>query len=245
VGKTTTSVNLAAAMARLHGKRTLVIDLDPQGHVEAALQDEVHAGGGSLATLLTDEHADMEILDIVARTAVPDLHVTPYDPHLSAAESLLTMRIGREYILREALTATRSFYDVIIIDCPPNLGNFTINALVAADQVLIPCEPTPLALNGVHALVDSVNAVTVRLNPDLHLMGILMTRVDGRNKTLNAAMQAQLDEAYGSAVLPVQIGVNNAISKAQHAGSDIFAFDPSCRGAQQYQALSEYVLDLL
>ncbi len=244
VGKTTTSVNLASALARYHGKRTLLIDLDPQGHVHTALQTQVRPGGGSLARVLTEEGTGKEVVDVVARTEIADLHVTPLDPQLAAAENLLGTRIGKEVILREALKATRTFYDVIVIDCPPNLGNLTINGLVAADQVLVPCDPSPLALNGVHALIDSVTQVAERLNPELDLLGILLTRVDGRNKTLNEAMLAELRENYGEAVLPVQIGINNTLSKAQHAGRDVFSFDEASRGAQQYKALSGHVLTL-
>ena len=245
VGKTTTSVSLAAAMARYHGKRTLLIDLDPQGHVHTALQHQVRPGGGSLASVLTEEGRTKEVIDIVARTEIPDLHITPLDPNLGAAENLMSTRIGKELILRDALKATRTFYDVIIIDCPPHLGNLTVNGLVAADQVLVPCDPSPLALNGVHALLDSVTAVAERLNPELDLLGVLLTRVDGRNKTLNEAMLAELRESYGEAVLPVQIGINNTLSKAQHAGKDVFAFDEESRGAVQYRELSDHVLTLL
>ena len=245
VGKTTTSVSLAAAMARHHGKRTLLIDLDPQGHVHTALSQQVRTGGGSLASVLTEEGRDREIIDIVARTEIPDLHVTPFDPKLSTAEDLLGTRIGKELILREALRITRTFYDLIVIDCPPNLGNLTINGLVAADQVLIPCDPSPLALNGVHSLIDSVSTVAERLNPELDLLGILMTRVDGRNRTLNETMLVELRDSYGPAVLPVQIGINNTLAKAQHAGQDVFAYDAMSRGAQQYAALAEHLQEVL
>lgn len=245
VGKTTTSVNLACALARFHGKRTLLVDLDPQGHVNTALSAQVRPGGGSLAKVLTEERSGKEVVDIVARTEIPELHVTPLDLQLGAAEDLLGTRIGKELILREALKATRTFYDVIVIDCPPNLGNLTVNGLVAADQVLVPCDPSPLALSGVHALIDSVTAIADRLNPELDLLGVLLTRVDGRNRTLNEAMVHELQESYGEAVLPVQIGINNTLAKAQHAGRDVFAYDGQSRGAAQYRALADHILTLI
>jgi chromosome partitioning protein len=130
---------------------------------------------------------------------------------------------------------------VIILDCPPNQGNLALNGLVAADQVIIPCDPSPLALKGVQALLGTVSAVAVRLNPDIDVMGILLTRVDGRNRTLNDAMVAEIRSLYGDALLPVQIGINNALAKAQHSGADIFSVDATSRGAEQYQELSDHV----
>lgn len=237
VGKTTTSVNLASALARYHGKRVLLVDLDPQGHVNTALNNQIRVGGGCLSEVLTGADG-AEVLDIRTATNVADLDVTPYDAGLGATENLLGTRIGKEYVLRDALEVTRTFYDVIIIDCPPNLGNLTLNGLVAADAVLIPCDPSPLALSGVHALVDAIRGVA-RLNPNIDVAGILMTRVDGRNVTLNAAVQKEIEDSYGEALLPVQIGINNALSKAQHGGQDIFEFDESSRGAQHYRALAD------
>ena len=214
VGKTTTSVNLASALARYHGKRVLLVDLDPQGHVNTALRDQIRVGGGCLSEILASD-LGAEVIDIRTATNVPNLDVTPYDTGLGATENLLGTRIGKEYVLRDALDVTRTFYDTIIIDCPPNLGNLTLNGLVAADAVLIPCDPSPLAVSGVHALVDAIRDVA-RLNPNIDVLGILMTRVDGRNLTLNSAVQEEIEEAYGDALLPVQIGINNALAKAQH-----------------------------
>ena len=239
VGKTTTSVNLASALARYHGKRVLLVDLDPQGHVSTALHDQIRVGGGCLSEVLTSEEG-AEVLDIRTSTNVPDLDVTPYDAGLGATENLLGTRIGKEYVLRDALDVTRSFYDVIVVDCPPNLGNLTLNGLVACDTVLIPCDPSPLALSGVHALVEAIQGVA-RLNPNIDVLGILMTRVDGRNVTLNTAVQQEIQKSYGEALLPVQIGINNALSKAQHAGCDIFQHDESSRGARNYRALADAI----
>ena len=137
-------------------------------------------------------------------------------------------------MLRDALRVTRTHYDVIVLDCPPNLGNLTINGLVAADQVLIPCDPSPLALNGVHALVETISAVANRLNPEIDVLGVLLTRVDGRNSRLNQAIVSEIEQAFGDALLPVRIGINNSLSRAQHEGTDIYTFAPESRGARQY-----------
>lgn len=241
VGKTTTSVNLAAALARHHGLRVLLVDLDPQGHVHTALSAEIEAGGGALSDVLTQQSPGAAVGDVVTGTVVEGLDVTPYDPNLNATENLLGARIGKEFVLRDALKNTRTWYDVIVLDCPPNLGNLTLNGLVAADQVLIPCDPSPLALTGVHALAEAIEQVAARLNPRIDVLGVLMTRVDGRNVTLNQAITSEITQAFGDAVLPVRIGINSSLGKAQHAGRDIFAYAPDSRGAQHYAALAEHV----
>ena len=242
VGKTTTSVNLAAALARYHGMRVLLVDLDPQGHVATALASQLHPGGQALSRVLTDEKGDSEVLDAVTTTSIPGLDLTPYDPELGNAEDLLGTRIGKELILRDKLRVTRTHYDYNIIDCPPNLGNLCTNGLCAADQVVIPCDPSPLALKGVESLAEAVQTIVSRLNPTLDILGVLLTRVDGRNVTLNEAVVDQIESAWGDALLPVRIGINTSLARAQHQGSDIFAYDPQCRGARQYRDLASIVV---
>jgi len=245
VGKTTTSVSLAAALARYHDRRVLLLDLDPQGHVNAALKKQVRPGGGDLSSVLTDDGDGREVMEITTSTTLPGLHVTPLDPHLAHAEDLLGTRIGKEFILRDALRVTRTHYDVIVIDCPPNLGNLTLNALVAADQVLIPCDPSPLAVSGVNALVRTISTIAIRLNPEVDVMGILLTRVDGRNTTLNDAVLNEITSTYGDALLPVHIGISSDLAKAQLEGRDVFDFAASSRGATHYRALSDWVVEHL
>ena len=245
VGKTTTSVSLAAGLARYHGKRVLLIDLDPQGHVHTAMKAQIRAGGGALSSVLTSEGGGLEVLDIVARTDIPNLDITPFDPKLGEAEDLIGTRIGKEYLLKEALRLTRTHYDVVVIDCPPNLGNLTLNGLVAADQVLIPTDASPLALNGVEALIQALGTIAVRLNPEIDVMGVLLTRFDSRNQTVNREIVGRIEESYGSALLPVRIGINTSLAKAQLEGEDIFAFDGDCRGAQQYRDLATHVAEAI
>jgi chromosome partitioning protein len=245
VGKTTTSVNLASALARNHGLKVLLMDVDPQGHVYTAMKKQVHAGGGALSSVLTDERGGREVMEIVAETMVEGLDVTPCDPRLAGAEDLLGTRIGKEFLLRDALQITRTHYDIILIDCPPNLGNLTLNALVASDLVLIPCDPSPLAVNGVDALIGTVSTIANRLNPNIDILGLLLTRVDGRNTKLNDTVTGQLEAAYGEVMMDVNIGINSSLSQAQMAGLDIFEFDPRSRGAIQYEALANNVNELL
>ena len=239
VGKTTTAVSLASALARFHGKKVLLLDLDPQGHVNTAIKSQIVPGGGALSSVLEEDGA--EVLDAITATSVPGLDVTPFDSKLTATEDLLGTRLGKEFILRDRLKITRTHYDIVVIDCPPNVGNLCINGLVAADYVLIPCDPSPLALKGVNALIDTVSHISMRLNPNIDVLGVLLTRVDGRNTTLNQAIMLEIEETFGPALLPVQIGINSSLARAQHAGKDIFAFDESSRGAQQYMQLAEVV----
>ena len=245
VGKTTTSVNLASALARHHGLKVLLVDVDPQGHVYTAMKRQVHAGGGALSTVLTDERGGREVMEITTETMVDGLYLTPCDPRLAGAEDLLGTRIGKEFILRDALQTTRTHYDIIMIDCPPNLGNLTVNALVASDLVLVPCDPSPLAVNGVDALIGTVSTIANRLNPNIDILGLLMTRVDRRNVKLNQAVREQLEAAYGEVLLPVDIGINNSLSQAQMSGLDIFDFAPNSRGAEHYASLAAHVAELL
>jgi chromosome partitioning protein len=239
VGKTTTAINLGASLALQHGLRVLIVDLDPQGHINTALSESVQIGGGAITDALTIDGT--EVVDIVTGTQVKGLDVTPLDQNLANTENLINTRIGKEYLLRESLQITRTFYDVILIDCPPNLGNLTINGLVAADQVIIPCDPSPLALSGVHSVVEAIGAVATRLNPEIDILGVLLTRVDGRNTVLNEAVLTEARDSFGDALMPLQIGINSALSKAQHAGQDIFSFAPESRGAAHYEALGAWV----
>ncbi len=242
VGKTTTTVNLAAALARHHDKRVLLIDLDPQGHVTTALSAQVRPGGGALSRVLTDEQTTDEVMDVVTATDIPNLSVTPFDANLGSAEDLMGTRIGKEFLLRDALRVTRTHYDYIVIDCPPNLGNLTLNGLCAADQVLIPCDPSPLAVKGVDAVVQTITRIASRLNPDIDVLGILMTRVDGRNRKLNDTVTDKIRETYGDVMLPVSIGIDTQLAKAQVDGQDIFTFAPTSRAATQYRELADLII---
>lgn len=237
VGKTTTTVNVAASLARHHDLKVLVIDLDPQGHVEFSLREQVHVEARSLSSVLQQEE-NASVLDSVVHTDVPRLDITRADAALADTENLLNTRIGKEFVLRDALVVARTWYDVIVMDCPPNLGNLTVNALVAADVVLVPCDPTPLALEGVSELIQTSARLTQRLNPELDIAGIVVTRYDGRNAKMNEHALGRLRETWGEAVLETTIGINTALSRAQAAGQDIFTFDGGSRGATDYRALA-------
>jgi chromosome partitioning protein len=237
VGKTTTSCNVASALARYHQQRVLLMDLDPQGHVGTSLRKQTQAGGGSLASVLTAEQPG-HVMDVAVDTSVPGLRVTPSDAALGEAENLLGTKIGKELILRDALDVTRSYYDIILIDCPPNLGNLTLNALVASDYLLVPCDLSPLAVRGVENLLTQAQQVGARLNPTLDLLGVVITRHDGRTQAMNDAVLASLNQSYGDALLKVRVGVSTSIARAQHEGAEIFEHDGRSRGAVHYRELA-------
>jgi chromosome partitioning protein len=247
VGKTTSAVHLACGLARRpEAPRVLLIDLDAQGHSASSLSACMPAQPLCKPTsqvLLSDDK--LEILDALVSTKLPNLDLTPADPALAEAEGRISQKIGKELLLRDALNATRTHYDYIIIDCPPNKGNLTLNALLAADHVLIPTDLSPLALQGADELVATVVTVNERLHHPLSVLGILITRVDHRNSSVNDAMRKQLLEAWGELLFHTEIGINTHISKAQMAGLPVFSFAPTSRASAHYTALVDEVIQRL
>ncbi len=241
VGKTTTAVNLAVAMARFANQRTLLVDLDGQGHVATSLASVYEDGSPvSMSDVLLGHGRDL--LEIVHPTRIDLLSVTPSDKGLASAEGVLAGRIGKEFLLRGALRKARERFDVVVLDCPPNLGNLTLNALMAADACLVPCDMSVLAMAGVADLLAVVETLRDRLDHGVRVLGILPTRVDRRNARVTDAVLAGLDEAYGDLVLPTRIPVSSALARAQMEGIPVFDFDPSSSGAIAYRALSDEVL---
>lgn len=243
VGKTTTAVNLACALAQNHDQHVLLIDLDAQGHVGAALRNVVDAPTVRLSEILLAERP-RDLLDAVVPTRIERLHITASDKGLGEAEAQLVSRIGRETVLQAALHTAITRYDTILIDCPPMLGTLTHNALLAAESVLVPCDMSILALEGVADLLDAVAVVQTRLRHPIDVLGVLRTRYDGRNTALNAAVEGALTANFGDWVLGTVIPVNSALAKAQAAGESIFDFAPRARGAQAYRALAAELMQI-
>ncbi len=242
VGKTTTAVNLAVAAARFQRLQTLLVDLDGQGHVECALMAHLDAPSGngpSLSELLLGR--DRDVVEAVRPTRIPGLFLTPSDKGLAATEGILAGRIGREFLLRGILRRARERFDLIVIDCPPNLGNLTLNALVAADACLVPCDMSVLALSGVSDLCAVLDTLRERLGHSVALVGIVPTRVDRRNPRLTDAILAELRGTYGDLVCRTHIPVSAALARAQMEGRSIYDYDERCPAASAYRTLAEEV----
>lgn len=240
VGKTTTAVNLAVALARFQNLRTLLIDLDGQGHVATSLAAVFQDGTGpSLSDILLGHGRDLT--EIVHPTRIENLYLTPSDKGLAAAEGILSGRIGKEFLLRGTLKQARAGFDVIVLDCPPNLGNLTLNALAASDSCLVPCDMSALSLAGVIDLLAVVETIRDRLGHDLGVLGILPTRIDRRNSRVTRHVMDELAALYGPMLMDTRIPVNSALARAQMAGVPVFDLDASGTGANAYRDLADEV----
>jgi chromosome partitioning protein len=233
VGKTTSTVNLAAALA-LHGLRTLVIDLDPQGNASTALGIEHHAGTPSVYEVLLGE---IELADtVVGSPQSPNLLCVPATIDLAGAEIELVSMVARESRLQRALSETdleALGVDYVFIDCPPSLGLLTVNALVAAPEVLIPIQCEYYALEGLGQLLRNIELVQAHLNPALRVSTILLTMYDGRTK-LADQVTAEVRNHFGGQVLRTVIPRSVKVSEAPGFGQTVLVYDPGSRGALSY-----------
>ncbi len=239
VGKTTTAVNTAAALAAA-GSKVVVIDLDPQAHMTIHLglePQEIEAGSYKVLT----QSADFEEQLMLVR---PNLWLLPANIDLVGAESELVSVVGREIILREALQSSEDKFDYCLIDCAPSLGLLTLNALAAAKEVLIPLQPHFLALQGFGKLLQTIELVNKRINPDLKVKGILLCMFDTR-ASLPSEVKADIeqflenargtDSAWAQArIIPTFIRRNIKLAEAPSYGKTIFEYEPDCNGAKDY-----------
>jgi chromosome partitioning protein len=231
VGKTTTAVNLAAALAQ-HGSRVLVIDLDPQGNASTALDVEHRVGTTSIYHVLVEDQPLVGIIHAVED--IPLLYCAPATIDLAGAEIELVPMVAREGRLSRALRSyDESQLDYILIDCPPSLGLLTVNALVAAAEVLIPIQCEYYALEGLEQLLRTVNLVKSHLNPDLTVSTILLTMFDGRTR-LASQVADEVREHFGEVVLESIIPRNVRISEAPSYGQSVMTYDPGSSGAVAY-----------
>lgn len=238
VGKTTTTINLGASLAEL-GRRVLLVDFDPQGSLSVGLGLNPHEMELSIYNLLMQR--DVEFDEVVVPTGVPGMDLLPSNIDLSAAEVQLVHEVAREQTLSRVLKPALSQYDVILIDCQPSLGLLTVNALTAADGVIIPLECEYFALRGVALLKTTIDKVTERLNPKLEIDGILGTMFDGRTLHSREVME-RLVQAWGDTVFHTVIRRTVKFSDATVAGEPITAYASSSSGADHYRQLAKEVL---
>jgi chromosome partitioning protein len=237
VGKTTTAVNIAACLA-MHGLRTLVVDLDPQGNASTALGIDHHADLQSVYDVLIN---DLPLANVVqASSQIPNLFCAPSTIHLAGAEIELVSMVARESRLRRALyfyleTARERCerYDYIFIDCPPSLGLLTVNALVGGDEVLVPIQCEYYALEGLTQLMRNIDLIKVHLNPRLDVGTIILTMYDARTR-LAAQVAAEVRRHFGPVVLDSTIPRSVRISEAPSYGQTVMTYDPGYSGALSY-----------
>ncbi len=235
VGKTTTSVNLSAILADM-GQKTLMIDLDPQGNATSGLGLE--AGKQSIYEVIMGQG---NLADVIEKTDYKRLSVAPSDIRLAGAELELVDEEDREYQLRQVLEPVKADYDFILIDCPPSLGLLTLNALAAADSVLIPIQCEYYALEGVTSLMSTISRVRRSINTHLEIEGVLLTMLDGRTN-LGLQVVDQVKKHFKKQVYATTIPRSVRLGEAPSHGEPIHIYDPRSAGALAYRALGEEVL---
>jgi chromosome partitioning protein len=238
VGKTTTAINLGAALAE-NGKRVLLVDMDPQGALSVGLGLNPLSLDQTLYTLLMDPKRDAD--EVVASTKIDGLDLLPSNIDLAAAEVLLVGEVAREQALARVLRPLRKRYDFILTDCPPSLGLLTVNALTAADGVLIPLECEYFALRGMALLMDTIAKITERLNPNLEIVGILATMYDART-VHGREVLGRVEDAFGDQVFRTVISKTIRFAEAPVAGESILTYAGDSSGAAAYRELAKEVL---
>lgn len=235
VGKTTTTVNLGAALA-FHGQRALLLDLDPQANMTVHVNKRPDLESNTLTNLLID---DTPLDDLVLETAMPNLFVVPSDTSLAGVEQMLANRIGRETILRRALDKGKAAdkFDFVLFDCPPSLGVLSANALVAADYVVIPMQAEYLSLQGMAKLLEVIDLVKDQLNPNLQIACVLPCMLDSRTN-LSMEVLNEIEEHFGSLLTKARIRNNVKLAEAPSFGRSIFEHAPDSNGARDYAAFA-------
>ena len=238
VGKTTSTINLGAALAEF-GRRVLLVDFDPQGALSVGLGVQPHQLDRTAYNLIMEPGVNID--DILLKTGVPGMDLLPSNIDLSAAEVQLVGEVAREQTLARVLTPIVPDYDFVLIDCQPSLGLLTVNALTAADEVIVPLECEFFSLRGVALLIDTIDKVRERLNPRLKLAGILATMYDGR--TLHGReVFARVVEAFGDSVFDTVISRTVRFPETTVAGEPITTWASSSAGATAYRNLAREVL---
>jgi chromosome partitioning protein len=237
VGKTTTTVNLAASLGAAE-KRTLIVDMDPQGNAGSG----VGVDKGRLRATVYDVLINgMDPAAIVARTGLPHLDIIPSNSELAGAELELVSVIGRELKLKEALAGLTASYDYIIVDCPPSLGLLTLNAMTAADAVLIPLQCEFYAMEGLSHILNTIRLIQKGLNPTLTIEGILLTMFDARNN-LSRQVSEEIRSHFPKETFNTVIPRNVRLSEAPSHGKPVIFYDITSRGAAAYLELAREII---
>lgn len=234
VGKTSSTINLGAGLS-MHKKRVLLVDLDPQANLSLSL------GISNPRNSIYDVLCQGFSIQDVRIECTPTLHIIPSHLDLSGAELELASEGGREFILKEILTAIQHEYDYVLIDCPPSIGLLTLNALTASSEVYIPVQSEFLATQGISKLSQIIEKIKKRLNPSLEIGGVFLTQYDNR-KILNKDVAFSLKDAFKAKVFETKIRENISIAEAPVAGLDIFRYEPKSIGASDYMALTKEIL---
>jgi chromosome partitioning protein len=238
VGKTTTCVNLSAYIVEL-GKRVLIIDLDPQGNATSGVGVEKKHGMKTIYNVLCEE---CDVSEVICLTRIKGLEIIPSNIDLAGAEEELVRVSGREKILKDIVVdKIRTSYDFICIDCPPSLGLLPVNALTAADAIIIPIQCEFYALEGIAQLIHTVKLIKKRLNPDLTIDGVLLT-MEGRGN-LTEQVAAEILKYFGKTVFKTRIPRNIRLAEAPSHGVPITLYDRRCAGAVAYQSLCREFLE--
>ena len=236
VGKTTTAINLSAALADM-GRKVLLIDVDPQGNTTSGLGVDKNSLENTVYELLLD---DCSVLEAVQRSVIPGIDLIGSNINLSAAEIELIGINRKEYILRDALDFVREEYDYLLLDCPPSLNLLTVNAMTAADTVLVPIQCEYYALEGLTQLIHTINLVRERLNPGLDVEGIVFTMYDARTN-LSAQVVENVRTHVRQHVYETIIPRSVRLAEAPGYGESVLSYDPRSAGAAAYKALAEEV----
>jgi chromosome partitioning protein len=237
VGKTTTAINLASGLA-LKGKKTLLIDIDPQGNATSGLGIDVKLLKKTVYNVLLYPE---EINDAILKTNLENLYILPSNADLVGAEIELISMEKREYRLKNAILSLKN-YDFVIIDCPPSLGILTLNAIVASKTLLVPMQSEYYSLEGLSRLLKTIKIVKKELNPTLDIMGILLTMYDSRNNLAKCVFE-EIRNHFGEKLFNTLIPRNVKLSEAPSHGQPIFLFEPHSRGSLSYQLFVEEFLE--
>jgi len=237
VGKTTSAINITASLATA-GKRVLLIDADPQGNSTSGFGIDKETLRGSLYDLYTETKT---IQEIIVSTGIPNLNIISSNIDLIGAELELTAKEDREKILKNGVEKIRHAYDYIFIDCPPSLSLLTLNALVAADTLLVPMQCEYYALEGISMLMKTLSLIKTSYNPSLEIEGILLTMYDARN-TLTHQVTDELIKHFGDKVYKTRIPRNITLAEAPSHGKPVILYDIRSKGAQSYIELAKEII---